>query len=77
MVGMKFGDPHRIVTEMLTEFVRKELRTNSSNKTAEGIGYLLAGERMSRRYRRDIAEPLRNVVAREYLRGILADHEAV
>lgn len=77
MVGMKFNDPHKIVMEMLTQYVRKELTTGSPSKTAEAMGNILAGVRTSRLYRRDVAEPLRNVIAREYLRGILADHHTV
>ena len=73
MVGMKYADPSKIVASMLTDYVRKELAQNNNNKTAESIGYTLAGIRISRMYRRDISEPTRNLVAREFLRGILTD----
>ncbi|CAK7063913.1 MAG: hypothetical protein DELT_01553 [Desulfovibrio sp.] len=74
MVGMKFGDPHAIVTSLLTDYVQKELAKGSGNKTAESLASTLAGVRISRQYRRDIPESDRNVIAREFLRGILADH---
>lgn len=74
MVGMKYGDPHKIVVSMLTDYVQKELARNNNNKVAESMGHMLAGMRISRLYRRDIAEPARNLIAREFLRGILADY---
>jgi hypothetical protein len=74
MLGMKFNDPHKIVTEMMADYVLKELGNNSYNKTVESLAYVLAGICTSRRYRRDLAEPERNLIAREYLRGVLADH---
>ena len=74
MVGMKFTDPHKIVTEYLTKFAYNELTESTGNKTAEGLAYYLAGMRISRHYRMDIPESTRNVVAREFLRGILTDH---
>lgn len=74
MVGMQYGDPHTMVVNMLTDYVRKELARDSTNIVAESMGHMLAGMRVSRLYRRDIAEPGRNVIAREFLRGILADH---
>lgn len=77
MVGMKFGDPHKIVMGLITSYVQKELGTTTPNKTAEAMGHLLTGIRVSRLYRRDLAEPLRNIIAREYLRGILTDHKTV
>lgn len=74
MVGMKFTDPHKIVTEYLTEYAHKQLGRPGGNKTAEGLAHLLAGMRISRRYRMDIPEGERNFMAREFLRGILTDH---
>lgn len=73
MVGMKFGDPHTIVTEMLTAYARRELARGSGNVVAESLANLLAGARIARQFRRDIPESQRNVLAREVLRGILAD----
>lgn len=77
MVGMKYGDPHKIVMELLTRNVQKELAAANPSTTAESIGHILAGIRMARLYRRDIAEPLRNTIAREYLRGILMDYPRI
>lgn len=74
MVGMKFADPHKIVTKYLTDYARAELSRSGGNKTAEALAHMLAGMRVSRYYRVDIAEGERNLIAREFLRGVLADH---
>ena len=74
MVGIKLTDPHSIVTAMLTDYANAQLKSSSMNKTAESFGHLLAGMRISRYYRRDISEQDRNVIAHEFLRGVLADH---
>lgn len=74
MVGMKVTDPHKIVTTMMTEYTLKQLNGSYTNKTAEAIGHMLAGMRVSRHYRRDVPEAERYTMAREFLRGILADH---
>ena len=74
MTGMKFTDPHKVVTELLTRYTRKQLSRPGGNITAEAIGHTLAGMRVSRYYRVDIPEAQRNLMAREFLRGILADH---
>jgi hypothetical protein len=74
MVGMKFTDPHTVVTEYLTQYAYTQLGRSNGNKTAECLAHLLAGMRISRYYRRDIPEGERNYKAREFLRGILADH---
>ncbi|SBV90765.1 hypothetical protein KL86DPRO_10083 [uncultured delta proteobacterium] len=73
MVGMKFTDPHKIVTEYLTEYACKHLSGSRGNITAEGLAHVLAGMRISRYYRMDIPESDRNFMAREFLRGILTD----
>jgi hypothetical protein len=78
MVGMKIGDPHKIVMGLLTRYVRGELDgADTPTKTAEALSHLLAGIRVSRLYRRDVPEQARNSLAREYLRGILTDHRAI
>ncbi len=74
MVGMKFTDPHAIVTGILTEYTLKELARPTGNKTAEAMGHMLAGMRISRYYRVDMPEPGRNLIAREFLLGMLSDH---
>ena len=74
MVGMKFTDPHKIVMEMLSQYVTKQLSRPSSNTTAEVMANHLAGVRFARSYRVDIPEGTRNLMAREFLRGILSDH---
>lgn len=74
MVGMKFTDPHKIVTEMLTKYAYAQLSRPMGNKTAEAIAQMLAGARIARYYRVDIPEKERNLIAREFLRGILTDH---
>ncbi len=74
MVGMKLTDPHTIVTEMLTKYAYKQLSRPMGNKTAEALAQYLAGMRIARRYRVDIPKGERNLMAREFLRGILSDH---
>ncbi len=74
MVGMKFTDPHKIVTEYLTQYAYKRLSQPMGDKTAEGLAQLLAGMRIANHYRVDIPEGERNLMAREFLRGVLADH---
>lgn len=73
MLGMKYGDPYKIVNNMLTDYVRKELARSGNNKTAESLGHLLAGIRISRMYRRDLSESAKNEIAHEFLRGVLTD----
>lgn len=73
MVGMKFTDPHKVVMDYLTEYTCKQLGRSGGNKTAEGLAHWLAGMRISRYYRKDIPESERNLMAREFLRGILTD----
>ncbi|GHV50403.1 hypothetical protein FACS1894168_1460 [Deltaproteobacteria bacterium] len=78
MLGMKLGDPHHIVMGMLTKYVNNQMSGDKiPTKTAEAIGSLLTGIRVSRLYRRDIAELTRNVISREYLRGILTDYKTI
>lgn len=77
MVGTKYGDPHKIVMGFITNYVRRQMGGARPNKTAEAMAHLLAGVRTSRLYRVDIREAERNVVAHEYLRGILADRPGV
>ena len=74
MVGMKFTDPHTIVTELLTKYTYTQLSRPMGNKTAESMAHMLAGMRISRYYRVDIPEGERNLMAREFLRGVLTDH---
>ena len=74
MVGMKFTDPHKIVTELLTKYAYTQLSRPVGNKTAESIAHYLTGMRVSRYYRADIPEGQRNLMAREFLRGVLTDH---
>lgn len=74
MLGMKLTDPHKIVTDILTNYASAELSSPRGNKTAEALAHLLSGMRISRYYRVDIPEGSRNLMAREFLRGILTDH---
>lgn len=74
MVTMKLTDPHKIVTQFLTQYASEQLSRPTGNTTAEVIAHMLAGMRMANRYRLDIPEGERNYMAREFLRGILADH---
>jgi len=74
MVGMKFTDPHKIVTEMLSGYVERQLSRPSSNTTAEVMANHLVGMRFARSYRMDIPDGKRNLMAREFLRGVLSDH---
>ena len=73
MVGLKLTDPFKITTEMLTNYAREQLDRPKGNKTAEAIAQVLAGIRVSRYYRVDIPEPGRNLMAREFLKGVLTD----
>jgi len=74
MVGIKLTDPHKVVTAYLTDFANAELANSRGNKTAELIANMLVGMRISRHYRMDIPEDKRNLIAREFLRGVLTDH---
>jgi len=74
MVGMKLTNPHKVVTEALVKYADAQLRRSTGNKTAESIAHYLAGMRISRYYRVDIPEGQRNLMAREFLRGVLTDH---
>ena len=74
MVGAKFTDPHKVVTELLTDYVNRQLSRPTGNKMAETMAHHLVGMRTARKYRVDISEEKRNVMAREFLRGVLSDH---
>lgn len=71
------ADAHTIVTGLLTDYVTRQLDSPNPTKTAESIGQMLAGMRISRYYRVDIPESARSLLAREYLRGILTDRPGV
>lgn len=64
-------DAHTIVTNLLTDFAGQHLA--SGNKTAEALSHLLAGMRTAEYYRVDLNKDRPTVIAREYLRGVLAD----
>lgn len=71
------GDAHKIVMTLLNNYVQRQLADARPTKTAEALGHLLAGIKISRYYRVDIPEPGRTLMAREYLRGILTDRPGV
>ena len=78
MAAMKLGNTYEMVLTMLTRHVQSRLKKNGNpGAPVQGLANLIAGLRVSRQYRRDIPEHLRNIVSREYLRGILTDHRAV
>ena len=77
MEAMKMGDSHKIVMEMLSNYVGRQLNQARPTKTAEVLAHLLAGIRVTRHYRVDIPEPGRSLMAREYLRGVLTDFPGV
>ena len=71
------ADSHTLVTGLLTDYVKGQLANPRPTKTAESLGQMLAGVRISRYYRVDIPEPGRSLMAREYLLGILTDRPGV
>lgn len=73
MTNLQLSDPFRITTEMLTDYVREQFGRPAATKTAESLAHLLAGIRVSEYYRTDISEADRTLLAREFLRGVLAD----
>lgn len=74
MVGVKLTDPHKMMMQYLADYAYSQLSRSTGNKTAESLAHMLAGMRIAQYYRVDIPEGKRNSMAREFLRGILADH---
>lgn len=64
---------HEIVADMLARYADEQLSRPYGNKTAESIAHLLAGMRVTERYRVEPSQGQRNSLAHEFLRGVLTD----
>lgn len=68
------ADRHAYITGLLEGYVSRQLARANPTRTAESLGYYLAGTRVTNAYRPDaVTESERTFISREYLRGIIAD----
>ena len=61
------------ITGLLQGYVTRELAKPSPTRTAESLGYYLAGTRVTNNYREAVTEAERTFISREYLRGLIAN----
>ena len=67
-------DRHTYITGQLEGYVSRQLARPNPTRTAESLGFYLAGTRVTDNYRPDTTtESSRQFISRQYLRGILSD----
>jgi hypothetical protein len=73
MARLHVSDPKSVVHSMMVDYVLRQFASGYYNSTAAVIASTLAGARVRDRYRFDITDPERATLAKQYLRGLIAD----
>ena len=72
------ADRHTYISGLMEGYVNRQLARSNPTRTAESLGYYLAGARVTNMYQPDaISETERKFISREYLRGIIANIPSV
>ena len=71
------NNPEHIVDGILRGFLRRRFKSGFCTSTADAIASTMMGKKIQNYYHFDITEAGRLNVAKQYLRGILADHKGV
>ena len=71
------NSPENIVDNMLRGFLRRRFDSGFCTSTADAIANTLIGKRVMDYYHFDITDPGNISIAKQYLRGILADHRNI
>lgn len=66
-------DRQQYITGLLEGYVSRQLVRPKPTRTAESLGYYLAGARVTNAYRPAVSEAERTFISREYLRGLIAN----
>ena len=74
MVRLPINDPKSVVNRIMVDYINNQFAAGYCNSTVTAIANTLVGERVQERYRFDITDPQRISIAKQYLRGLIADY---